>query len=286
MSEYLTPIRPQKHSNSCVELFWHNLQSLVISHVKDESGIFVPKSFSTDSDFTTYVSNFLPQSTLSSARSAIASAYPSSAYNGTRARVSAVIRDSSFTCNVQQLFQAYSGINVNTYVLSYDFELTVPVVGFGLTAAHGTDLLPTFWNQEVDFAQFLRQLIKNLSHIDIGKLGAAWLAGKYAVFSPKYQAYLVSNALFDNFNSAGSQDPPWTTATATGTSIGNVMLARATPTTMQFTPTIDLINTSSLCDFWTTLAAQIAPTSTVLQTPAPTMADGRLDGQEVLGELK
>ena len=172
--------------------------------------------------------------------------------------MSAVTRDSSFTCNVQQLFQAYSGINVDTYVLGYDFELTVPMVGFGLTAAHGTDLLPTFWNQEVDFAQFLREAILYLRGIDIGKASATWLAKKLAGFSPKYQAYLVSNALFGNFNRVGSQNPLWTTAIAAGTSIGNVMLARATPTTMQFTPTIDLINASSLCDFWTALAAQIA----------------------------
>ena len=91
-----------------------------MTSVKDESGLSVPSLLSADSDFTTYVSNFLPQATLSSARSAIASKYPSSAYTGPRARVSAVIRDSSFTCNVQQLFQAYSGI-VDTCVLNYDF---------------------------------------------------------------------------------------------------------------------------------------------------------------------
>ena len=285
MSEYSTPSHPQKLSNSSVELFYHDLQSLIISHVKDESSIFVPSSISADSDFTTYVSSFLPQSSLSSARSAIASAYPSSAYPGPKARVSAVIRDSSFTCNVQQLFQAYNGI-VDTYVLSYDFELLIPFKKFGLTAVHGTDLLPTFWNDEVDFAQFLRSLILRLRHIDISKPGAQWLAGYFAGFSPKYQTYLVSNALFGNPNSAGSQNPPWSTATVAGASIGNVMLARATPTATQFTPTVDLINTSSLCDFWTNLAAQIAPTSTAMQTPAPTIPDGRLDGEEVLGELK
>ena len=283
MSESFAPSHPQKPSNSCVELFWHDLQSLIISHVKDESGIFVPKSFSTDSDFTTYVSSFLPQSTLSSARSAIASAYPSSAYNGTRARVSAVIRDSSFTCNVQQLFKAYSGI-VPTYVLSYDFELELPII-HGLPAAHGTDLLPTFWNAEVNFAAFLKSLMWQLCHRDID--GAAdVLARYYKQFAPKYQAYLVSNALYGTSKGASSLIPPWSTATSDGVSIGNVMLARAMPTATQFTPTVELINTSGLCDFWTSLAAQIAPTSTVMQTPAPTITDGRLNREEVLGELK
>ena len=272
-------------SNFWAGLFWHDLQSLIISHVKDESGIFVPKSISADSDFTSYVSAFLPQTSLSSARSAIASAYPSKAYKSPKARVSAVIRDSSFTCNVQQLFQAYGGI-VDTYVLSYDFELLIPIIQYGLPAVHGTDLLPTFWNAEVDFAVFLRTLIQQVSGHDIGKVGAKWLAGRYAQFSPKYQAYLAADALFGDPNKAGTQNPPWSTAIAAGTSIGNVMLAQATPTATQFSATVDLINTSGLCDFWTKLASQIAPTSTAMQTPAPTIPHAKLDRDEALGELK
>ncbi|KAG8525909.1 uncharacterized protein KY384_000671 [Bacidia gigantensis] len=260
--------------------YWQGLKSLIVSHVEDESGIFVP-SITDDSGFTSFVSNFMPQSSLSSVRSAIMSAYPSSSYpDAPKARASAVIRDSSFTCNVQQLFDAYGG-TADTYVLKYD---VTPKSGlFTIPADHGTDLLPTFWNGEVDFAKFLASVANKISPIPIPPFFLNGFSKFYAAFSPKFQAYLVSFAISGNPNSLASENPFWPTATADGSSIGNVLQAQATPTDTQFTVIVDEINTSGLCSFWKTLAAEIDTTTTTttvaaVQTPPPFVPS-----QDVLG---
>ena len=274
--------------------YFHGLESIIISHVKDEAAIFVPSKASADSDFTTFVSNFMPESTLAPVRDAIATQYPAGAYPNVKARLNALIRDGSFTCNNWQLFQAYSD-KTPTYMMEYDFEIE-----FGgeviLPALHGTDLAPTFWNDEIIFWKFLQEIAKKLNKT-VKKPVAEALALGYSIFSPHYQSYLVSNAIYGDPNKGSVENSEsyqngcipaeadywwclfltgsfnehqWNTATTTviagTTKVSNVQMARYTAP--QFTSIIDNIVNVSACNFWLSVAAKIDPVN-AMQTPPP-----------------
>ncbi|KAL8686109.1 MAG: hypothetical protein Q9218_007341 [Villophora microphyllina] len=242
-------------------LFWQKLQSILVSHVDDEAGIFVPSWVTTEALFNTFIGYFIPEPSLGWARQAIISQYPSSAYgNDQQQRLNAVIRDASFTCNTRQLFDAYSTINTPAYMLRYSVDLTY--LGFViLKAIHGSDLASTFWNAEVDFAQFLMDLAHKLGKT-LPETVAKNVAKFFAGFAPIYQSYLVSHALTGDPNKGNKVAPaPWPTATSTpdGTKVGNVMQAQSS--TPRFHTIVDDINTSNSCNFWKDLAAKINPAS-------------------------
>ena len=246
--------------------YFHGLKSIVISHVEDEAAIFVPSKASADSDFTTFVSNFMPQSTLAPVRDAIATQYPAEAYPNVKARLNALIRDGSFTCNNWQLFQAYSD-KTPTYMMEYDFEIEAlgKVI---LPALHGTDLAPTFWNNEIIFWEFLQEVASKLNKT-ISKTEAEALALGYSLFSPHYQSYLVSNAIYGDPNQGSFQKHQWNTATTTviagTTKVSNVQMARFT--IPQFTSIVDNIVNVSACNFWQGVAAEIDPVDAMQTSP-------------------
>ena len=262
---------------SYLDNFNPNLASIMISHVEDEAAIFVPKSSLTNSEYlTTYISNFMPQPSLSLARSSIESQYALSSYsNNPTSQLNAVIRDSSFTCNTRWLFDAYhTNSSTSVYMMEYDYALTV--LKRSLPAWHAMDLLPTFWNTEVNFTAFLMTASKN-SGQPLSLAEAAALASLIRLLAPQYQSYLVSHAIFGDPNKGSFTEVPWSTATITASAddISNVQLVTIKPHflspffTPSFTVITDTINTADGCDFWKTLASSIDP-STPSKTPAPT----------------
>ncbi|KAL8895702.1 MAG: hypothetical protein Q9207_008054 [Kuettlingeria erythrocarpa] len=150
--------------------------SLILSHVTNEAEIFVPPSVLTDAQFTEYITARYSPSTSSANASvipAIEARYPpvlapGSNYTTQRARLRDLIQEASFVCNVRTLSDAYAG---KTYNLQYSVT----------PALHATDLLPTFYNL----------------NLDLGLLADAVgvpLAPGFAGFSQAYQSYLVSHA--------------------------------------------------------------------------------------------
>ena len=92
---------------------------------------------------------------------------PGSPYPTERDRIRAFLGDQSFYCNVRFLTDAYNGHNYN---LQYS-------VTPGL---HATDLLPTFYNLNVDLNAILG--------------GSIPLVPGFGGFAQAYQSYLVSHA--------------------------------------------------------------------------------------------
>ncbi|KAI4188986.1 MAG: hypothetical protein LQ346_005193 [Caloplaca aetnensis] len=148
--------------------------SLILSHVTNEAEIFTPPSVLTDAQFTAFITaSFAPSSGGDGVIAAIEARYPpvlapGSNYTTQRARLRDLIQEASFVCNVRTLSDAYAG---KTYNLQYSVT----------PALHATDLLPTFYNL----------------NLDLGLLGDAVsvpLLPGFGGFSQAYQSYLVSHA--------------------------------------------------------------------------------------------
>ena len=118
-----------------------NIDSLLITHVADESTIFVDGHISTDAEFVTFFNTLFPAYALASGLNAqVENFYPNvssanSPYASESARTNALLRDSSMTCNARALMTAYAP---TTPVYSGQYSIT--------PGWHGTDLLPIFWS--------------------------------------------------------------------------------------------------------------------------------------------
>ena len=245
----------------------------MISHVGDEAGIFVPKSITSDDYITTFVSNFAPQPTLSTVRASILSQYPSQSGVPPKMRLNRLIRDSSFTCNTRQLFDAYQPLIPNsTYMLYYNVEWKALGKVY-VPANHGTDLLPTFWNADVQFAKFIETAAASFGvKLPIGV--PTILAKFFAILAPNYQSYLAAHAVFGDPNKGSFKKHSWPAATTTTTAtkitgptstttsiiseVSNVQQV-LTNVVQHFKLVVDDINTSGACDFWLDIAAQVDP---------------------------
>lgn len=152
--------------------------------------------------------------------------------------VATMIRDSAFTCNTRQLFNAFPSIS---YMLRYSFYEEA-------LAVHATDLIPTFMNGVIDAYNIL---VAN----DIGKLKAAFYAGLLdAGMSSWYQDYLSSFGVYGNPNTgAQSNAQQWPLATQ-GEEVGNVLEVYDDDSSRLIQ---DDQNTQSTCQFWQKMAGLI-----------------------------
>ncbi|KAG8533899.1 uncharacterized protein KY384_001640 [Bacidia gigantensis] len=154
---------------------FHPIDSIILSHVSNEPDLFIPTNAITDADFS-YLLNFTYPAHAQEAGviAAIETHYPrvmnnpGSPYATERDRLKAYIGDSSFYCNTRYLTDAYSGKNYN---LQYS-------VTPGL---HATDLLPTFYNLNLDLSVF-------------GSAVSFPLIPGFGSFAQAYQSYLTSHA--------------------------------------------------------------------------------------------
>lgn len=151
-----------------------------MSHVADEAEIFVPQSFQTDAAFDALIDEtFPPYAKAAGVNAAIVKRYPpvlngAGIYKNERDRVKAALRDSIFLCNVRSLSDAYHGRNWN-------LQYSVP------PGLHGSDVLPTFFN-------------RNLNLTLIGEITGAPLSPEFISLIEAYQSYLVSHASTGNPN--------------------------------------------------------------------------------------
>ena len=228
----------------------------------------------------------MPQPTLKPVRDQIATQYPASAYASVQDRLNAVIRDASFTCNNWQLFQAYHN-GTPTYMMEYDYEISLGKTVY-LPALHGTDLAPTFWNDETVFWKFLQNVAGALNRT-IPDPEAKFLAWTYGIFASSYQSFLLSNAIYGDPNNGSFRRRHWSTASTTviagSTYVNNVQ--RAQFTFPQYAAIADTKINVTACSFWQSVAATIDPVSAT-QTPPPSMLkQGSRDGHAVdFDELK
>src|SRR5271170_2647953 len=64
--------------------YWKDIDSLIVSHVANESGSFVPQFMRTEADSTTFINDFMPEPQLAPVRAAVETQYPAQGppYNG------------------------------------------------------------------------------------------------------------------------------------------------------------------------------------------------------------
>ena len=222
----------------------------------DESSLFVPKFIKSSADFDRFLMDFMPGSQLAAIRTKISNQYRTPIIGGQRARVKTLIRDSTFTCTTRQLYDTYKTTTA-TYMLQYDFFKDYEL------AIHGTDVLPTFFNTNVDMVAVFQDMLSKANKTkeiptwilkDVGKI--------YKRFAPAYQSYFASHAIYGDPNTVRetSETVQWHTATDDGEHVTNVLRAlyRYKLFGKDFdSQTTDTINTKSICDFWNGIGQEI-----------------------------
>ena len=219
--------------------FYKGIDSVILSHVSDEAFIFVPLDVTTDAQFSAYVSEvFPPYAQSAGVNAAIEARYPpvmrgSSNYTTEFDRVKALLADSSFQCNVRYLSDAYDGINYN---LQYSVT-----PGF-----HATDLLPTFYNLNVDLAA-------------LGKNAPFPIIPGFGPFAQAYQSYLVSHARSGDPNKYAKllNVPPAIHWPKAGNSSADVLTNVLNAGNLGFSVASDKETTESVCGFWREVAAAV-----------------------------
>jgi hypothetical protein len=116
-------------------------------------------------------------------------------------------------------------------------------------ALHASDLLPTFWNGEMDTAK----LFEDLLHLSPTLAEVAAFAFDHSDYAPAYQSYFASHAVFVNPNSARRWNTvSWPNATDNGNEVTNVMETSLSVVFEFFDgTTVDDVNTRASCDVWT-----------------------------------
>ena len=263
------------------------MDSLIISHVQTEvaedSG-FMPypiRNNPSDANFLKFVYDYMPQSNLNATRAKIVQQYNSRRFFGDqKKRTSHVIRDSSFTCNTRQLFNAYNGIGVKNWAIYYGF------LGLFGKAIHAADLIPTFVNNDTDIQALLARCETKISTEITTRIAGNYIRNKLA---PAYQAYLISHAIHGDPNGGGSSNTTnealyWPPATTHKVDERNKLwkvlkVENWQPIGRPFGIGPDTINTKINCDFWDGIAEEIME-----KYPGPDGAPSNVTTNTILGE--
>ena len=231
-----------------VEQYWPGIKGAIASHVANETASFTPNASVSQPTFDAFLNEFFPEPSLQDVRDAIRSKYNCTALYGGDFRMctSELIRDSTFTCNTRQLFEAFSSV---TYMLRYAF----PDLEY---AVHASDLIPTIMNDASDAYNMLLAAKPDLN--TLVALGYAETL-KHEIQN-KFQSYLSSFAQHGDPNTGNADSPlSWPVATAGEQLSGVMQVENWVPLTTHFTLVNDTDNLKSTCGFWTGIAEMITP---------------------------
>ncbi|MCJ1379135.1 hypothetical protein MMC17_002235 [Xylographa soralifera] len=230
--------------------YYKDLDAVLVSHVSDESTVFVDGHIATDVEFTQWISEIFPAYTLTDGLAAdVENYYPgissgASNYSSESARVRDFIRDSSFACNARYIASAYPS---NSYNMQYSIT----------PGWHATDLLPTFWSTD-------------LSDNDLG-IAITLLLPLFSVLATAYQSYFTSFVRSGNPNTYREflTTVDWPVVDiGTGEQLSNVLNVGDTG----FSLVDDTQTPRSNCDFWinfeaaATIAGGYSPPGAVVPT--------------------
>ncbi|KAF2454648.1 Alpha/Beta hydrolase protein [Lineolata rhizophorae] len=163
---------------------WQGLESMIVSHVRDEAELFVDGHIQTDNEFSEFLKEVFPRYTAEAGiNRAIEQFYPplsgSNKYDTQATRVKDFVRDFSFTCNARILNEAYGS---KTFKMQYSVT----------PGWHAMDLLPTFYNGYLDLDIFSDSVPFPV------------LLG-FGGYAQAYQSYLTSHARFGNPNKSSKK---------------------------------------------------------------------------------
>ena len=222
-----------------------NCNSLIVSHVWNEAGIFVKKSIDSPTAFTNFLKSVFPGDKMQKVRDSIETRYPSagSPFSGDQqARVRQVLQDSTFVCNSRQVYEAYKG---KTYVLKYDFP----------PATHGSDLLAASYHQGLAVGDLLKSYIP-----DLDKTAVAILETIIPPFAQRYQRYFGGHVHGGDPNQFQyGHYEKWEFADEEDGIINNALKTSllSFDNTPFFDVGKDLESTAKICDFWKEVAQEI-----------------------------
>ena len=219
--------------------YYKGVDSLILSHVSDEAFYFVPTDVKTDAQFSAFVSEFFPTYAQDTGVNAIIEArYPpvmsgKSNYSTEFDRTKALLAESSFQCNIRYLTDAYDGKN-------YNIRYSV-TPGF-----HGTDLLPTFYDLNLDLTA-------------LGQVAPLALIPGFGSFAQAYQSYLVSHARSGDPNKYAKKlnIPPAIHWPKPGNSSADVITDVLNVGDLGFSVVSDGQTKESVCGFWREVAATL-----------------------------
>jgi len=221
---------------------FYNIESIILSHCADESTLFVPGALKTDAQFTTFVDSVFPNYTQARGiNKLITNFYPpvgaKSPFRTVSGRVEAFLRDSSFTCNIRQVNEAFGDAKV------WNMQYSVT------PGWHGTDLVPTFFNPQLTADSFLQCLATLMVPVV-----APLVAGISAAMQSYFASYVTSGN--PNTNRRVLNLPPtvpWNHPNSRGEHIAGVVNVG----NWGFGTVADDQNPKTPCDFWRNIAAAV-----------------------------
>jgi hypothetical protein len=176
--------------------YWKNLDSIIISHMKDEGSMFSPKVKS-ENEFDQFLNGMFRFS--GSAMQIIKQKYAS--ISNVQDRVNRIVSDSTFLCNIPPILKAFSN---NSWLLQYTRG----------AAQHGNDI-PAFYHNPEGWPDLL---------------GAMTTFGdrEFKTFAPTLQSYITDYAIMGDPNKQAAKSNQvmlvnWPRAVQTGDSYVNVL---------------------------------------------------------------
>ena len=200
--------------------------NLIVSHTSDEANMFVPLSIKDQEDFINSIEFSYPAyAKRAGITSSIFARYGEANYTTARQRYQATLDDSSFYCNIRFLTDAYRG---KTWNLRYSV----------LPGFHATDILPVFYNLNLDLDSF-------------NGAEPFPLVPGFGNYAQSYQSYLVSHARTGDPNTYRKRFgiPPtvaWPKPDSSGDRVEGVLQAG----NLGFSVISDGQVRSETCDFW------------------------------------
>ncbi|KAK4208542.1 Alpha/Beta hydrolase protein [Rhypophila decipiens] len=248
--------------------FHPRVTAIIASHVADEAASFVPKYATSDSGFQLLLDYFLPGTSTvrTSQKKCITTRYSNYEIED---QANQVIQDSMFVCNVRFTYDAVEaasaaastssstkavGKSPSIWLMDYAF-FAKAILGYDL-AQHGTDLMPTFWNDATTqdpsgVVQFICDHVKQI-------LPAAcrmYLNNIYfpamVNMRPTYQAYMASFITSGNPNPSSGKLPVWPAPSGDGNNV--LQITNLMPNFVQ-TESPDQLILEDTCQFWKTMA--------------------------------
>lgn len=233
--------------------FWRDMDSIVVSHTLHESESSTP-IIETWDQYTAVIATLFPKKTV---QSAIQNSTLYSAKSNLTERLLDIIRDAFFTSNIRQIFDAYQTSGTcKIYAMQYSF----PGPLFPSLSRHGYDILPTFWNTDVNISEIIERM-----KIDISPPALKMVNEIFPDFASRYQAYLVSNAIYGDPNCMSnitSGKARWDVAKTADdgddflTNVLNTELNLWRPDQF-FDSVTDIVTSKARSDFWLEMALEL-----------------------------
>ncbi|KAI9742049.1 MAG: hypothetical protein M1834_000439 [Cirrosporium novae-zelandiae] len=216
--------------------YYQGLESIILSHTSNEPNLFVDGHVQTDAEFTEFLDTVFPKYTRDAGVvSVVEEQYPSSSYDTVTDRVLDFLGDSCFHCNTRWMTDALASVS-DVYNLLY-----AVTPGY-----HATDILPTFYNLNLDIDTFAGEV-------------AFALLPLFGTYAQGYQSYLTSHARTGNPNTYRKilnipTAIKWpTVGNVNGEKLTGVLKAG----NLGFSTTSDSETTESACGFWREIAAAV-----------------------------